>query len=292
MKLEDLNFNKTILNEQQGNDAICSLFEKQTSFMVSRADNIATALCSIFIKRDNSLSLEYYKDKAFWSAGISPTDNENLLKFSRHYCDSIKSIDIMGVWSVPNYDWLANTYCPDAQYTRLWGLEPYHFSNPWSINLQDKNVLVIHPFAKSIKSNYKNRCHLFNNPDVLPQFNLLTLKPFTVNPSIPKSDDRSDIYLDYFKCIELTTEQIKEIDFDIAIIGCGSSGLPISSYIKNKLNKIAIHMGGATQILFGIIGKRWEDYPQFKNIINDYWTRPLPEERPSHYIKLDKGCYW
>ena len=51
-------------------------------------------------------------------------------------------------------------------------------------------------------------------------------------------------------------------------------------------------MGGATQVLFGIIGKRWEAYPQFKQIINEYWTRPLSEETPSEYLKVENGCYW
>ena len=52
-------------------------------------------------------------------------------------------------------------------------------------------------------------------------------------------------------------KEIDKIDFDIAILGCGAYGYPLASYIKS-IGKKAIHIGGATQLIFGIKGKRWE----------------------------------
>jgi hypothetical protein len=175
-----------------------------------------------------------------------------------------------------------NTYCPNAQYTKLAGLEPYYFANPWSKHLKDKNVLVIHPFEQSIINNYKNRDQLFENKDVLPNFNLLTIKA---------EQNLGNTNSNYFDCIDRTKDKISNVNFDVAIIGCGASGLPLASYVKKDLGKTAIHLGGATQVLFGIIGKRWEHY--LKKLINENWTRPLPEETPQNYLKLaDNGCYW
>ena len=41
-----------------------------------------------------------------------------------------------------------------------------------------------------------------------------------------------------------------------------------------KMGKVAIHLAGATQLMFGIVGKRWEEeyiYSDFKrNVINPY----------------------
>lgn len=282
MKLEDQNYNKKILNENEGNTLISDYFKKNQSFLVARSGSIECNLASYAIKKKMNIPL-HLKNQALINAGIYPNNEENLIKFAYDYCECVKNVDIMGVWAVIDYDWLVNTYCPNAKYIRLWGLEPYHFGRPWSKNLEGKNVLVIHPFEQSIRNNYKNRCNLFQNKDVLPLFNLLTIKA---------EQNLSNTSSNYFESMQRTIDKIHQVDFDVAIIGCGAIGLPIASYIKKEMNKIAIHMGGATQVLFGIIGKRWETYPQFKNIFNEHWTRPLPEEIPESYMSVEQGCYW
>ena len=55
--------------------------------------------------------------------------------------------------------------------------------------------------------------------------------------------------------IMMYTEAVK-IDFDTAIIGCGAYGFPLAAKLK-AAGKQAFHMGGATQLLFGIKGSRW-----------------------------------
>ena len=57
--------------------------------------------------------------------------------------------------------------------------------------------------------------------------------------------------------------EISEIDFEIAIIGAGAYGLPLGAFIK-KIGRQAIHLGGATQILFGVRRARWEVDPFFR----------------------------
>ena len=51
-------------------------------------------------------------------------------------------------------------------------------------------------------------------------------------------------------------------------------------------------MGGATQILFGIKGRRWEEIPFFQNLINEYWVRPSIDETPSKANLVEDACYW
>ena len=67
--------------------------------------------------------------------------------------------------------------------------------------------------------------------------------------------------------------------------------------------KKAIHMGGATQLLFGIKGNRWEDpmygvkewglpagfYPK---MFNEYWIKPGEEGRPKNAEQVEGACYW
>ena len=85
--------------------------------------------------------------------------------------------------------------------------------------------------------------------------------------------------------------KIKDIEFDISIIGCGAYSFPLASFIKT-LGKKSIVLGGATQILFGIKGKRWDNNAKINRFYNDYWVRPMSNEIPKDANKVENGCYW
>ena len=59
-------------------------------------------------------------------------------------------------------------------------------------------------------------------------------------------------------------KQIESVEFDIAIIGCGAYGMPLSLFVKD-LGKKAIHLGGNVQYLFGI---RPLDVPSVERLIS------------------------
>ena len=84
------------------------------------------------------------------------------------------------------------------------------------------------------------------------------------------------------------------IEFDIAIIGCGAYGLPLAAKIK-KSGKQAIHLAGATQLLFGIKGKRWEENADFSYVrkwFNEEWVYPSDEDKLENGNCVEGGCYW
>jgi hypothetical protein len=54
----------------------------------------------------------------------------------------------------------------------------------------------------------------------------------------------------------------------------------------------SVQLGGATQILFGIKGKRWDDYPPVSSFYNSFWIRPQPEDVPENANSVENGCYW
>jgi hypothetical protein len=96
--------------------------------------------------------------------------------------------------------------------------------------------------------------------------------------------------------------EINKADFDICLIGCGAYGFPLAAHVK-RMGKKAFHIGGSLQLLFGIKGKRWEvNDPHYElgndNIIdyyslpNEYWVRPLEEEKPANHSKVEDSCYW
>ena len=84
---------------------------------------------------------------------------------------------------------------------------------------------------------------------------------------------------------------ITDIDFDIALLGCGAYGMPLGAFIKEKLHKQAVHAGGQLQLLFGIKGKRW-DAGSVSKLYNEYWVRPTDDLKPDNYVEVENGCYW
>ena len=80
---------------------------------------------------------------------------------------------------------------------------------------------------------------------------------------------------------------MKEIDFDIALIGAGAYGFPLGAYAK-QLGKQALHIGGALQLYFGIRGAYYDQFGYH----NEFWTRPLEEEKPKGFKKVEAGRYW
>ena len=86
-------------------------------------------------------------------------------------------------------------------------------------------------------------------------------------------------------------EEAVKIDFEIAIIGCGAYGMPLAAMLKQEGKKV-VHMGGVTQALFGIKGKRWVESRVDKVPFNDAWIYPDKDETPKDAQKVEGGCYW
>ena len=198
--------------------------------------------------------------------------------------NALPEIDLLG-------SWLKLEQSPEVQrrlscnkYAYLVDIEPYYHPNPWSASLAGKRVLVVHPMVSSIQSQYAKRQQLFEDQHVLPAFQLITLEA-------KYFDD--PVYNTWEKIYKYYLEEISRLTFDIAILGCGSWGMPVAGEIK-RMGKPALHLGGATQVLFGIIGNRWERlYPDFTTrFVNEYWVRPLQEETPSWAKEYDKYSYW
>ena len=90
-------------------------------------------------------------------------------------------------------------------------------------------------------------------------------------------------------------KDIKELDFDIALLGCGGYGLPLCNYIYETLGKSAIYVGGGLQLMFGVMGKRWEEIPMWKELIeqNDIeFIKPSGDEILSNMNRIEEACYW
>ena len=208
-------------------------------------------------------------------AGFFPATDEYLEDFGSRMIQDIQNIDVLGSWRPEEKKLLELLKQPSI--VKLLDLEPFRHLNPWSESLEGKVVLVIHPFEESIQKQYQKREFLFKDKRVLPEFDLKTFKAVQ---SVKGANCEFETWFDAF---DWMCEEIAKIKFDIAIIGAGAYGLPLASYVKS-LGKKSVHMGGGTQLLFGIKGKRWEKNEELKSTFyNQYWVNPLPSEVPNNW---------
>lgn len=231
-----------------------------------------------FLKLDEELLNNLVKN-----AGFFPYDLQLIDKYSELVQKDLGYLDILGSWIKEEYYFKSEI--TNIVKIPLEDLEPYYHSNPWSKVLEGKKILVIHPFSDSIKQQYLTRDKIFDNPDVLPKFELHTLK------AVQSMAGNETDFKNWFEALDFMKHQIEVADFDIAIIGCGAYGFHLAAHIK-RIGKKAIHLGGATQILFGIKGRRWNDMPKVTKLYNNYWHYPLPDEYPSNFKQVENGCYW
>jgi len=221
-----------------------------------------------------------------WS-GFFPSTISNLERFCNLQLNDTIDLDLFASW-LENEIYLevclSHTYKFKAIY-----LDPFWSKNPWTMALEGKKVLVVHPFARTIESQYKKRELLFND-NLLPSFQLQTIQ------AVQSIAGNQTQFVDWFEALEFMKSEIDKRDYDICLIGCGAYGFPLAAHVKRS-GKKAIHMGGSLQLLFGIKGKRWEN-PSYNSIynyaqlINEHWVYPSDEEKPENATLVEGACYW
>jgi hypothetical protein len=163
-------------------------------------------------------------------------------------------------------------------------LEPYYVKPSWMPALSGKKVLIIHPFAKTIHQQVPLLPKLFPGREWFHQCTLSCIAPPLTLAGNHQHKDWQ-VHLDEF----LVT--IPE-DFDVALVAAGGYGMLIADHIFTKMNRSVMYIGGALQLFFGIIGKRWFDNKEILALVNDDWIRPLSVDKPTNFSKVEKGCYW
>jgi len=221
-------------------------------------------------------------------AGFFPDKTAYLEQYAQRMIEDTKSLDVLLAW----FGWepLLIEDRNDIQLVGLQEAEPWWQKNPWTRYLKGKKVLVVHPFAELIESQYNKRARLFANQDVLPEFELKTLK------AVQSIGGRAEGFDNWFEALEWMEGEMDRTDYDVALIGCGAYGFCLAAHAKRSGRK-AVHLGGVLQLLFGIKGNRWEDknyHPVFDytTLFNDAWVKPDQHLRPENAEKCEGACYW
>lgn len=289
---------------QQANDLVREKIRSTSGgLMISKFGTVELTAVASILRNERGLNwcdyMDYIRGKGeihpeiamhtlYTNAGFFPLDVELGKRYANLVYEDMQQIDVLGSY-VDQEDYFPQelSHCIKVDLEGYYA--PFLWNNPWTMELEGKKVLVVHPFAESIIRQYNRREKLFADSRVLPEFGKLSIVKAV--QSMAGNGEKTG-FKDWFEALAYMEQEMDRQDYDVALIGCGAYGMELAAHAKRQ-GKIAVHLAGWTQMLFGIYGNRWlEDQPAFKRFINPYWIRPGENERPKNAEIVENGCYW
>lgn len=289
----------------KASDMICQLLSKGEPCMIARfgSTELSCIVNYIGITAEHRSVIKYIRGQQpqwWWNrnimlqmnnwSGFFPATEEKLSLFCEMMLKDVAEVDLIGSWQKEE-DYILKKR-GEIPKVKLLCLEPYWSKHPWSRVLKGKHVLVVHPFAEDIISQYKNhRELLFGDKRVLPEFASLR-----VVKAVQSLGGESNGFADWFEALEWMKDEMNKEPYDIALIGCGAYGFPLAAHAK-RTGHMAVHLGGALQLLFGIKGKRWlsptvNKVNRYVSLFNEYWVTPSEKTKTTNAEMVENGCYW
>ncbi len=178
----------------------------------------------------------------------------------------------------------------------LRSLEPYYVppEQRWTQLLAGNRVAVVSSFAETIveQIDQKDLIWPVASESLLPT--AVEWVPIRTGyaPALAQGIAEWPAEIQSWKhAVNSVVKQVIDSKARIALIGCGGLGMLIGCELKKK-GVIAIVLGGATQVLFGIKGKRWETHSVISQFWNEAWVWPKPTETPGGASLIEGACYW
>lgn len=230
------------------------------------------------------------------NAGIFPAEQFVVEKWLKESIQAIKDSDVLVTnWHealIEDEEIALGIWKCRATQIPLRSLEPYYVSpeNQWTRILSGHRVSVVGSFQKSSSEQSKNLQKIWGDLQVLPSVDwrwVQTGHPSSIAMGTNEWPEHVETSLD---AIDYIVSEVVKQESRFALIGCGGIGMIVASRLK-KRGIIAIVMGGAIQVLFGIKGKRWENH-EISRFWNEHWICPCEEEIPGLADTIENGCYW
>jgi hypothetical protein len=277
------------LDLKESNDKIMELIHRDEPFHIVRLGMGSETYATYHLFKDRILTKTSTLDN---NAGIYCNNDPNLMiEYCYMYNEAIKNSDCLAVFPksiIHEQMYFKDKYHLPVIYNR--SLEPYFQLDagitPWTHSLVNKKVLIVSPFVNSFIKQIDRGFKIFGDKHIfLDEQRFVFYKTYNTSAG-------NHLHRDFKETLEMMTYDIEKLDFDIALISCGGYGLPIGDFIKTKMKKSAIYIGGGLQLLFGVMGNRWKDKDIFyKHPSNVDWIRPHPDELPPHAYKVESNCY-
>ena len=292
----------TILDLEKSNQYIIDLIQTNKPFIISRLGIGAETYITCHYIATNQINKNLLQTLSN-NTGIYNVDTQNIILYIKLYIEAIKNSNTLATF--PTYiineqNYFANKYNLSKIHSR--SLEPFYACleniKPWTHFLYGKKVLIINPFIESMKKQLSNHFQIFKDPNkkiFLDNQEFIFYKSYQTSAS-------NHIHKNWLETFTIMCNDIKKLNddynFDIVLLGCGGYGLPLCNFIKMNLNKSAIYVGGGLQLLFGVMGHRWENRDDWKQIMqenqepNNKFIRPSGDEIINNKNAIENGCYW
>lgn len=273
-------------SNEEGADVLIKYINSNQPFMACRMGATECRVVCRWMQNKDYSELE--KLHATQWSGIFPNDKNNLYKFAKTYTDAINMADIIFTWGCYKEPQIIKKYANDEVEILRDTTNLFLFNKKqWTLALKEKKVLIITPFDHTSKMQYEIRDKLFDS-EVLPEFKSISYVR-TIQSSAGNDVDCG--FNSWFDALDHMYKLIDEQDFDIALISGGAYGIPLAAYVKSK-GKQAIHLASHLQILFGIRGRRFDNWPKWAAHFNEYWVYPSDSETPKTKNLVEGGSYW
>lgn len=298
-----MNMNMNIPTIKESNNEIINFIKNNKPFSICRLGIGPETVITFEYLITQEINQKYLHPiyKSLYNAGIysKNKDISEIKLFIQSYDNAIKNCDLLASFTFNSgniiniQNFFSNKYNLQQIHSR--SLEPFYQVQegikPWTHYLLGKKVLIINPFVESFKKQLKNGFTIFKDTDkqiFLEKQEFLFYKSFQTIAG-------NHLHDNWIETFTIMCKDIEKLDFDIALLACGGYGLPLCNYIKTKLNKSAIYIGGGLQLLFGVMGKRWEKNEMWEEIIkknNTQFVHPSPDELCNNFKTIESGCYW
>lgn len=234
------------------------------------------------------------------NAGLFPSRPEMLDHWAEHMLQHVLPVmDLMVEWNpsskLHEYYFL-EAHAPHSKRTVLRALEPYYEPDPsdrYTLAIPEgAKIAIVSPFADTILDQSAKLPAIWSSHPVWSTTH--TFIPIQTFYSPLVAGERHQwaprLHNWHAACDDIV-EKVKQVGAKYVFIGCGALSLPLAAALK-RAGCIAIHTGGATQILFGIKGRRWDSHSIISKLYNDAWVRPAAHEIPERAIAIENGCYF
>jgi hypothetical protein len=233
------------------------------------------------------------------NAGIFPCSNTSLV--SKWCSESIQATEEADVLATGWYNPLKEIeqvalkeWKSEAIQVSLRSLEPYYVEpeNQWTHFLFGQKVSVVSCFTNTASKQVTKIKDIWGPLGVLPEDVDWQWVQTGHPPSVANGSNEWPPHVqDSLEAIDYVVSEVIRQGSRFAIIGCGGIGMPIARRLMDR-GVIAIVLGGAIQVLFGIKGSRWENHSVISKFWNEHWVWPSQEETPRKARKVEGGCYW
>ena len=234
------------------------------------------------------------------NAGIFPSRPETLDHWAEHMLQTVlPAMDLMVEWnptSKLHEHYFLEAHAPHSTRTVLRALEPYYESDTadrYTLAIPEgSKIAVVSPFADTImEQSSKLHSGIWRTPVWSASHVFIPIQTFYSPLVAGERHQWAPRLHDWLAACDDIVEKVVHVGAKYVFIGCGALSLPLAAALK-QAGCIAIHTGGATQILFGIKGRRWDSHSIISKFYNDAWARPSADEIPERAAAIENGCYF